>query len=271
LASSVAVLKQETPLAGRRRNPLDISMLVGMAIALAATVAGVAATGVKLTYFFQPTGACIVLGGTLGVTIITTPRRNLAFSLQRVWALIRAADADRSALIEEILIYVKSARSHGLLNVEPMLEQASDPFLKEAMLLAIDIRSRDEIRTVLETKARLRERQGEMDARVLEVAGGFSPTIGVMGTVVGLIEVLRNFSDLSSVAAGIGAAFVSTIYGLGLANMVLLPAAHRIRARVAERLEMQELMIEGTIGVAQGMHPSLVAERLNAFLRDEVK
>ena len=243
-------------------------MILGIAIALAATAAGLVATGVRLTYFLQPTGLCIVVGGTLGVMFITTPRQSLVFSARRVVELFRCAEVDRAALIDEIMVFLKAARSRGMLHIEPMIEGASDEFLKESLLIALDATEKDELRGVLETKIRLRERQGETDAKVLEVAGGFAPTIGVLGTVVGLIDVLRNFSDLASVAAGIGAAFVSTIYGLGLANMVLLPAANRIRARVAERFELHEMILEATVCLADGTHPSLVRERLNAFLRE---
>ncbi len=131
--------------------------------------------------------------------------------------------------------------------IEGVVDQASDTFLKECLLLTVDIRERTELQTVLDIKIRLRERQGEADAKVLEVAGGFAPTIGVIGTVVGLIDVLRQFADLNAVAYGIGTAFVSTVYGLALANFILLPAAHRIRARVAERFEIHELIAEGTL------------------------
>ena len=131
----------------------------------------------------------------------------------------------------------------------------------------MEVGSRDELQATLETKVRLRERQGETDARVLEVAGGFAPTIGVLGTVVGLIEVLRQFSNLPAVALGIGTAFVSTIYGLALANLLLLPIAHRIRASVAETFETEEMMVEGGLCLFDGIHPSLVRERLNNFVR----
>jgi chemotaxis protein MotA len=120
----------------------------------------------------------------------------------------------------------------------------------------------------LDIKIRLRERQGEVDAKALEVAGGFAPTIGVIGTVVGLIDVLRQFSDLNAVAYGIGTAFVSTVYGLALANFILLPAAHRIRARVAERFELHELIAEGSLCIFDRIHPALVRERLSAYLRE---
>ena len=161
-------------------------------------------------------------------------------------------DVDRGALIEEIMSFVKPARGNGLIGVEPMIEQARHPFLRESLLLALDVQQRAELQSTLETKIRLRERQGETDAKVLEVAGGFAPTIGVLGTVVGLIDVLRQFSNLSSVAGGIGTAFVSTIYGLALANVLLLPAAHRIRVRVAETFEIHEMISEAVLWCMTG-------------------
>jgi chemotaxis protein MotA len=137
--------------------------------------------------------------------------------------------------------------------------------------MALDARTRDEVRSTLEMKLRLRERQGDADAKALEVAGGFAPTIGVLGTVVGLINVLRGFSNLSSVAYGIGTAFVSTIYGLALANLVLLPAANRIRASVADAFETDEMIVEGILGVMDRLHPSLIYERLSCFVRQPAK
>jgi chemotaxis protein MotA len=183
--------------------------------------------------------------------------------------LMWTPQVNREALIDEIMSYARAARTKGLLDIEERIEQASDPFMREALFLTMDVNSRPELQAALETKVRLREREGEADAKMLEVAGGFAPTIGVVGTVVGLIEVLRQFSDLSSVTYGIGTAFVSTIYGLALANFILLPAAHRIRARVAEAFEVQELICEGALCLFDRIHPSLVRDRLNSFLRQD--
>lgn len=250
---------------GRR---LDVWMLAGIAIAVIATVAGIAATGVNLAYFFQPTGVLIVVGGTVGVTFITTPRAALGHSARRVAELFSTAHVNREDLIEEIVRYTRLVRTKGLYALEPVVARAGHPFLGESLLLAMDVRERGELQSALENKLRLKERQGEADAKILEVAGGFAPTIGVLGTVVGLIHVLRQFSTPSLVAYGVGTAFVSTIYGLALANMVLLPAGHRIRARVAEEFETQELIMEGVLCVFDKMHPSLVRQRLGCFLRE---
>ncbi len=243
-------------------------MLAGIGVALAATIAGIASTGVNAAYFLQPTGALIVIGGTLGVMCITTPQLALAHSLRRVMDLCWTTQVDREALINEIVSYSRIVRTRGLLALEPMIQKASHKFLRETLLLALDVSNRTELQGTLETKLRMRERQGEADAKTFEVAGGFAPTIGVLGTVVGLIDVLRQFSTPSAVAHGVGTAFVSTIYGLAMANLVLLPAAHRIRAKVAEVFEIEELMMEGGLCLFDSMHPSLVRERLNCFLRE---
>ncbi len=243
-------------------------MLAGVAIVMTALIAGIASTGVHFSYFLQPTGVLIVLGGTLGVTFIATPRHGLLHSTRRGLELLWTPALSRGVLIEEIMSLVKTARTSGLLGIEPLIAKSSNAFLKESLLLALDVKERAELQATLETKIRLRERQGEADAKMLEVAGGFAPTIGVLGTVVGLIDVLRQFSNVAGVAYGIGTAFVSTIYGLALANLVLLPAAHRIRARVAETFELQELMTEGVLCLFDRIHPALVRERLNCYLRE---
>jgi chemotaxis protein MotA len=269
VSSSAAVLKAiAQPESTTRPRQLDVAMFVGILIAVFATVAGIAATGVKPSYFLQPTGALIVLGGTLGAVILATPRNGLVYSAIRMRELLWTPDVSRTALIEDLMSFVRPARAGGILAIEPMIEATENRFLRESLLLTLDVQNRAELQSALETKLRLKERQGETDAKVLEVAGGFAPTIGVLGTVVGLIDVLRQFSNLGSVATGVGTAFVSTIYGLALANLILLPAAHRIRARVADAFEIHELVMEGVLCIYDGMHPSLVRERLQCFLRE---
>ena len=239
-----------------------------MVFVIAALTAGIALTGVRLGYFFQPAGALIVIGGTLGVTFIATPRSALLHSLRRAMDLLWTPRLSREELIEEIMSLVRVARIEGLLSIEPNLDAVRDPFLRHSLLLTLDLTGRAELQATIETKIRLRERQGEADAKTLEVAGGFAPTIGVLGTVIGLVDVLRQLSNITSVGLGIGTAFISTMYGLAVANLVLLPLAQRIRARVAETFETQELIAEGVLCIFDRIHPALVRERLTADLRE---
>src|SRR5579872_7180995 len=171
MSSSTAVLKEipREPKPARTRQ-LDLAMFAGVAIALAATAAGIAVTGVKAAYFLQPTGSLIVLGGTFGVMILTTPRAGLLHSARRVAELLWAPNLDRKALAAEIMGYVKAARAMGLFSIEPAIARASNPFLKESLMLTLDVQQRDKLQSALEMKLRRRERQGESDAKVLEVA-----------------------------------------------------------------------------------------------------
>jgi chemotaxis protein MotA len=250
-----------------RRPSLDVSFLAGIVIAVGAVIGGICATHVGMAYFLQPTGAVIVVGGTLGVMLLTTPRHSLVHSARRIADLFAADEVDREALVEEVITLSRIARRGGIIALEPAIKKMPNVFLRDALQLAVDGQNREEVQAVLETQLRMNERHGESDAKALEVAGGFAPTIGIIGTVVGLIEVLRQFSNLQAVGSGIGTAFVSTIYGLALANLLLLPLAHRIRARVAEQFETQELIIEGVLSIIESLHPSLIRVRLNSFVR----
>jgi len=266
LATSQPALIIKAQASGQIRPRLDGLFLAGLLIAFAATLIGIASAGISLNYFLQPTGAVIVLGGTLGVVLITTPRRSLIHSARRVKDLLAASDPDPEALIEEIVKCAR-ARRRGIVALEPVIPEIRDDFLRKGLQLATDLTDRAELRSILENELRMAERRGEADAKTLEVAGGFAPTLGIVGTVIGLIDVLRNFSNLPAVGQGIGTAFVSTIYGLTLANLVLLPAAHRIRARVADTLESQELILEGVMAIVDSVHPSLIRMRLGSFAR----
>jgi chemotaxis protein MotA len=254
-----------------RRRRFDVCLLAGILIAVGAAIAGIRSTGINPAYFLQPTGAFIVLGGSLGVMLITTPGHSLYHSFRRVSQLFLPASGGLEALIEDIVRCARVSRRDGPAGLEALAARAADPFLRDALMLASDFNDHAQLQGTLETALRMRERQGDADARTFEIAGGFAPTIGIMGTIVGLIEVMRQFSSLQSVAYGIGTAFVSTIYGLALANLVMLPLANRIRARVAEAVERQELIVEGVVSIVDGVHPTMVRARLRSFLRTKDK
>ena len=258
---------QFEPTARGRLRRLDLCLLAGIALAAGAAIAGLRSTGIRPAYFFQPTGACIVLGGTLGVMLLTTPGSALRSSASRVLRLFAPPSGGAAALIEQIAVCARVSRREGPAGLEALAKKTVNPFLRDALMLVCDVNDRKQIQGTLETALRLRERQGEADARTFEVAGGFAPTIGIMGTVVGLIEVMRQFGSMQAVGYGIGTAFVSTLYGLAAANLLLLPLAHRIRARAAEELEIEELIAEGVVCIADGIHPALIRARLREFLK----
>jgi len=263
--TALHAVKVEQPALPVKRK-IDLWMLAGIAIAVGAVASGIAFAGIRISSFFQPTGMLIVLGGTLGVTFVTTSREALSRAFRGVKELMWKGPDDRASLLDEMIALSKVMRPKGLFSIEPLIGQFSHPFLRESLSLAVETRSRAELQAVLEIKLRQLEKRGETDAKAFEVAGGFAPTIGVLGTVVGLMDVLRQFSNVSAVAAGTGTAFVSTIYGLGLANLILLPSAQRIRAHVAEQVENHEMIVEGVLCLFDTLHPALMRDRLTCFL-----
>jgi chemotaxis protein MotA len=263
--TALAEIPLEQP---KRLRRFDLGLLAGIAIAVVSTIAGIWSTGVSFKYFLQPTGILIVLGGTLGVALVTTPRHSILHSIHRVIELVTVPELNRADLIDEIIYFARAVRRGGTLTIEPLIAKSTNDDLRQALQMSVDIGNRLELQTVLDNALRMAERQGEADAKTLEVAGGFAPTIGIIGTVIGLIDVLRQFSNVQSVGYGIGTAFVSTIYGLALANLFLLPVAHRIRVRVAENFEKQELIMEGVLAIVDNVHPALIQMRLQCFVRN---
>ena len=249
-------------------RPKDHWMLGGLLLGALAVIAGIALSGAGLKYFFQPSSALIVLGGTLGITLVTSPRDSLRMVSRRIRDLASKPRSEREALIEEIVELARLARRGGLMAIEPLILRIRNNYLRNGLLTALDVHEITELEVVLENELKLTERHGQADANALETAAGYAPTIGILGTVVGLIEVLKHFSDIRMIGPGIGAAFVSTIYGLAAANFLLLPLAHRIHARVAEATETQEMIAEGVMCIFASMHPSIVRQRLAPYLRE---
>lgn len=250
------------------RRPRDGWMLGGLLIGALAVIAGIALSGAGLKYFLQPSSALIVLGGTVGITLVTSPKDSLRMVSRRIRELAVKPYSGREALIEEIVELARLARRGGMLAIEPLVVKIENEYLRNGLLTALDVRDVSELQVVLENELKLSERHGQADATALETAAGYAPTIGILGTVVGLIEVLKHFTDIRSIGPGIGAAFVSTIYGLAAANFLLLPMAHRIHARVAEATETQEMISEGVMCIFVSMHPSIVRQRLAPYLRE---
>ena len=262
----VSPLQSAPPLP--RRTAPDRWMLSGLLLGALAVIAGIAMSGAGLRYFFQPSSALIVLGGTFGITLVTLPKDSLRMVGRRIRALNSQAQSERETLIEDIVELSRVGRRGGILTIEPLIPKVANEALRNGLLTALDVRDITELQVVLENELKLSERHGLADSSALETAAGYAPTIGILGTVVGLIEVLKHFSDIRSIGPGIGAAFVSTIYGLAVANFLLLPLAHRIQARVAEQTETQELIAEGVMCIFVSMHPSIVRQRLAPYLRE---
>lgn len=249
-----------------RPRTLDLTSVAGPMIALAGILGGLILERGQIADLAQWTALVIVFGGTLGAVVASTPPGNLFSAIGRLRSLVFGARHDYRATIDSLMRFVVLARRGGVISMETQAEQVEDPFLRKALLLAVDGADSNEIRAQLELSVRRAEERAETDARVFENAGGYAPTVGIIGAVVGLIQVMKQLDDISQVGRGVAVAFVATIYGVGVANLVLLPAAARIRALARQDSLRCELIQEGVLSIVRGLNPYLVRMRLENFL-----
>ena len=252
-----------------RRRRIDITSIGGPAIALAGILGGLLLERGQVADLAQWTAVLIVLGGTLGAVVASTPPGNLLSAARRCRSLLFGASRDYRATVASLMHFVFLARRTGVLSMETQAERVDDPFLRKALLLAVDGVEASEIRGQLELTVRREEERAEADANVFENAGGYAPTVGIIGAVLGLIQVMKQLDDIGQVGRGVAVAFVATIYGVGLANLLLLPAAARIRTVARQESLRCELIQEGVLAIAQGLNPYLVRMRLENFLDEK--
>jgi chemotaxis protein MotA len=250
----------------RASGRLDFASLMGLILALGGILGGLLLEGGKASDVGQYTAAFIVLGGTLGAVMLTTPLRLLLAAFKRVKDVFWETAPSADDVIRQLLDFARQARRSGILSLENDADALADQFLRKALSLAVDGTDLQDLRRIMQLEIDLAERRGEAEAKVFEAAGGYSPTIGIIGAVLGLIQVMKHLEDIERVGHGIAIAFVATVYGVGLANLLLLPAASKLKARVEQTVEFRELMLEGVIGIAEGMNPKLLEKKLEAFL-----
>lgn len=265
----MATAAASVPVARRARagSRPDIATLVGLLVAVGGITGGLVLEGGKLAQIIQPTAAMIVFGGTLGAVMITTPLATLRRAAAAVMAVLFEKSEAPDAAMEEIIAYATKARKNGIVSLEQEAERSPDPFLRKALSLAVDGTDLQEIRKMMELEIGVEEQRAESAAKVFEAAGGYAPTIGILGAVLGLIQVMQHISNVDEVGKGIAVAFVATIYGVGAANVLFIPAAGKIRARAHAATEMREMTLEGVSGIVEGLNPKLIRLKLEAYLQ----
>jgi chemotaxis protein MotA len=244
---------------------LDFASVAGIVVALGSILGGLVLEGGKIGDVAQVTAAMIVLGGTLGAVMVATPVNILKGSLKRMMGVIKDPVPPIDEVLEEVISYATQARKMGLVSLEQASEQITDPFLRKGLMLAVDGCDLQEIRAMLELEMESDEERAEAEAKVFEGAGGYSPTIGIIGAVMGLIQVMKNLANIEEVGHGIAVAFVATVYGVGLSNLLLLPMAQKIKARAHAEAKRRALITEGIAGIVEGLNPKLLRSKLEAF------
>jgi chemotaxis protein MotA len=240
--------------------------LIGMAFALFCILVGNVLEGGHLGSIIGGPAALIVVGGTIGAVMVQYPISTLLAAVKAAGSTFKKPTQDGHKLIDEIVDYANRARRDGILGLEKIAGNASDPYLAKALMMAIDGVDSTTLRETMEITIAQQEEHGEDAAKAFEAAGGYSPTVGIIGAVLGLIHVMSNLSDIAAVGEGIAGAFVATIYGVAVANIIFLPLGGRIKLRLREEITMKELMLVGVLAIQEGMNPKLVRERLIEFV-----
>jgi chemotaxis protein MotA len=243
----------------------DFATIGGLILALGGIAAGLMMEGGKIQDVAQVTSALIVLGGTIGAVMITTPLPVLIRAAKQFGSVVFGQVHEVNARIEEIVEYASIARKNGIVSLEQQASAIDDPFLKKALNLAVDGIETDKIRDIMELEITLYEQNAEAEAKVFEAAGGYAPTIGIIGAVLGLIQVMKNLANIDEVGRGIAVAFVATIYGVASANIIFLPAAGKLKARAKEGVHVRELMLQGVLSIAEGLNQKLIRVKLEAY------
>ncbi len=244
---------------------MDKSSFAGVFIAVGGILMGLMLEGGKILQILQPTAALIVFGGTIGAVMLQFPLRVVIAACRRLGQLFFDNSKDPQTLIQEIVSYAHKARKDGIVSLDAELENITDPFLRKSLMLAVDGTEPQEIRKMMELELDNQAEHEEHIPRVFESAGGFCPTIGIIGAVLGLIQVMQHLDDIGEVGRGIAVAFVATIYGVGCANLFFLPAAGKIKMRVRQEQIRREMMLEGVISILEGMNPRMIETKLLAF------
>jgi len=246
---------------------MDILSFIGVAIAFAAILGGNWLEGGHLDTLANGPAMVIVLGGSIGAVLLQTPLQVFMRSMRMLGMVFMPPRHPLQSTIEKLVEWSKVARKDGLLGLETAVKNEPDRFVRKGMQLLVDGNEPDEIRHALELELDSRERFDLQASKVLEAMGGYSPTIGIIGAVMGLIHVMQNLSDPSKLGSGIATAFVATIYGVGLANLFLLPMASKLKAYVMQESHYRELVIEGLVAISEGENPRQIETRLQGFLR----
>jgi len=245
---------------------VDILSIIGIALALGAILGGNAMEGGHLSSLMQLTAFIIVAGGTVGAVMLQSPLATFMKAIKMtVWVFIPPKLAASEA-IEKIVNWSNIARKEGLLGLESLAEEEPELFARKGLQLLVDGSEPEAIRNIMEVELSAKEYLDIQAAKVYEGLGGYCPTVGIIGAVMGLIHVMNNLADPSKLGSGIAVAFVATIYGVGLANMFFLPIANKLKSLIHSQTQFREMIIEGVVSIAEGENPRNIETKLQGYL-----
>lgn len=245
---------------------MDILTVAGTILAFVAILGGNYLEGGHLDSLIQATAFLIVGGGTMGAILIQTPMKTFMRSIRAAMWVVLPPKINHAEAISKIVEWSNVARKEGLLGLEELTETEPEFFARKGLTLLVDGSEPEVIRGILDVELESREYLDTQAAKVFEGMGGYSPTIGIIGAVMGLIHVMNNLADPSKLGSGIAVAFVATIYGVGLANLFFLPMSNKIKAIVHDQTTFREMIIEGIISIAEGENPRNIETKLEGYI-----
>jgi chemotaxis protein MotA len=245
---------------------VDKSSWGGMLLAVGGILAGLILEGGNVGQILQPTAAMIVFGGTIGAVMLQFPLPVVMTGFKRLAHVFFDAAPNPQQLIKEMVGYAHKARKEGIVSLDRDLADIREPFLKKSLMLAVDGTEPQELRKMMELELDNQAEHEERIPQVFEAAGGFSPTIGIIGAVLGLIQVMQHLDNIQEVGRGIAVAFVATIYGVGAANLFFLPSAGKLKIRLRAEQLLREMILEGVVSILEGLNPRMVETKLQGFL-----
>jgi len=250
---------------------MDKATIIGIVLGIGAVIGGQTLEGGNIHSIMQFTAAVIVFGGTFGAVFLSFPFHNVLGGFKGIKKIIKEPPQDPYQIIAQITNYGNKARKEGILSLEKEVKNAEDPFLKKALTMAVDGVEPNMIREAMGNELEYCDEHGKVDSKIFKAAGGYAPTIGILGAVLGLIHVMENLNDPSKLGAGIATAFVATVYGVGSANLLFLPIANKLEVRHRHEMIIKEMILEGVVAVSTGENPRLIEEKLNSFLSEKQK
>lgn len=251
---------------------MDLTTFVGLILGILALLIGFLLEGGHISALFQVTALLIVIGGTFGAVIASYPFSELKRLPAMTMMAFREPDLNTKETIEQLVDMATIARREGVLALESHLDNMEvDPMMREGLQLVIDGSDPELIKQMLEIELDFFEKQHETGAKIYETAGGFSPTMGIIGTVMGLVHVLGNLTDTEALGPAIAVAFMATLYGVAFANVIYFPLANKLKFRNAQMVTVREMMVEGILSIQAGENPKMLEKKLLAFLTPEEK
>jgi len=244
---------------------VDLTSVIGLLLGIAAVVGGQILEGGSIMAIIQPTAFIIVMGGTTGAVLLAFPQRDLMRAVNGIMPIFMGVKGDFAKTIDLLVGLALKARKEGILALQSDIKDIEDPFLRKGLELMTDGTDPHLLRELLEVELTFLEESITQGSKVYESFGGFAPTVGILGAVLGLIHVMENLSDPSKLGGGIAVAFVATVYGVGFANLVFIPMGNKLKFSMRETVILRELMIEGILSIQAGESPNFIRQKLTVF------